>query len=282
MSAYQNILKEEIKFDKIKESDVAKEMVTAYMKDLIDYSESDIVIVGAGPAGLSCAYELSKVKGLKVAVVEASVSPGGGGWVSGQLMSAMVVRKPAHKFLDEVGIPYIDKSNYVVVEHAALFTSSMISKVIRGGVKLFNAVAVEDFIVRDNVVSGVVINWAPVTRAHGTQSCMDPSVLEAKVVVSGCGHDGPFGATGIHRLKQLGLVKEIPGMRALDMNAAEDALVEHTCEIVPGMVITGMEVAEAYGTSRPGATFGAMILSGVKAAHVALEVLAKQKARQVQ
>lgn len=29
---------------------------------------------------------------------------------------------------------------------------------------------------------------------HGLQSCMDPNVIEAKVVVSACGHDGPFGA----------------------------------------------------------------------------------------
>lgn len=43
--------------------------------------------------------------------------------------------------------------------------------------------------------SGVVTNWSLVAQAHGTQSCMDPNVMEAGVVVSACGHDGPFGAT---------------------------------------------------------------------------------------
>jgi hypothetical protein len=45
------------------------------------------------------------------------------------------------------------------------------------------------------LLAGVVTNWALVAQAHGTQCCMDPNVMEAGVVVSACGHDGPFGAT---------------------------------------------------------------------------------------
>lgn len=44
------------------------------------------------------------------------------------------------------------------------------------------------------------------------------------------------------RLAKLGMVTGAPGMAALDMNSAEDAVVKHTREIVPGMVICGMEV----------------------------------------
>lgn len=69
-------------------------------------------------------------------------------------------------------------------------------------VKLFNATAVEDLIIKPDPqmggarrVAGVVTNWSLVAQAHGTQSCMDPNVIEARVVVSACGHDGPFGAT---------------------------------------------------------------------------------------
>ena len=43
-------------------------------------------------------------------------------------------------------------------------------------------------------------------------------------------------------MAKLGLVKSAPGMAALDMNSAEDAVVNHTREVVPGMVICGMEV----------------------------------------
>ena len=37
------------------------------------------------------------------------------------------------------------------------------------------------------------------------------------------------------------MVSNVPGMSALDMNSAEDAVVGNTREVVPGMVICGME-----------------------------------------
>ncbi|KAL0442900.1 UNVERIFIED_CONTAM: Thiamine thiazole synthase 2, chloroplastic [Sesamum latifolium] len=113
---------------------------------------------------------------------------------------------------------------------------------------------------------------------HDTQSCMDPNVMEAKVVVSSCGHDGPFGATGVKRLKSIGMIDSVPGMKALDMNTAEDAIVRLTREIVPGMIVTGMEVAEIDGAPRMGPTFGAMMISGQKAAHLALRALGQPNA----
>jgi thiamine thiazole synthase len=36
-------------------------MTRRYFKDMDTYAEADVVIVGAGSAGLSCAYELSKI-----------------------------------------------------------------------------------------------------------------------------------------------------------------------------------------------------------------------------
>ena len=44
------------------------------------------------------------------------------------------------------------------------------------------------------------------------------------------------------RLAKLGMVTDAPGMAALDMNSAEDAVVKHTREICPGIVVCGMEV----------------------------------------
>jgi cysteine-dependent adenosine diphosphate thiazole synthase len=136
------------------------------------------------------------------------VSVSGGAWLGGQLFSAMVVRKPAHEFIAELGVPFDDEGDYVVVKHAALVTSTLLSKVLSApNVKLFNATAVEDLIVKDTEergrhVAGVVTNWALVTMNHDTQSCMDPNVLESKVVVSSTGHDGPMGATGEFRSLQ--------------------------------------------------------------------------------
>lgn len=76
-------------------------------------------------------------------------------------------------------------------------------------------------------------------------------------MVSSTGHDGPMGASGVKRLANLGLVGAgLPGMGALDMNTAEDAVVDRTREVIPGMVVCGMEVAELDGVPRMGPTFG--------------------------
>ena len=47
--------------------------------------------------------------------------------------------------------------------------------------------------------------------------------MEAKVVVTATGHDGPMGASSAKRLESLGaLPSGLPGMGALDMNTAEE------------------------------------------------------------
>lgn len=60
----------------------------------------------------------------------------------------------------------------------------------------------EDLIVREDefrgkYVGGAVTNWTLVSLNHDTQMCMDPNVLESKVMVSSTGHDGPMGASGM-------------------------------------------------------------------------------------
>jgi len=273
-------------FAPIRESQVSRAMTRRYFQDLDTYAESDIVIVGAGSCGLSAAYMLGKSRpDLKIAIIEASVSPGGGAWLGGQLFSAMVMRKPADAFLTEIGIPFDDEGDYVVVKHAALFTSTLLSKVLSfPNVKLFNATAVEDLITRplgdDNSsvrIAGVVTNWTLVSMHHDDQSCMDPNTINAPVVISTTGHDGPFGAFSVKRLVSMQQVEKLGGMRGLDMNSAEDAIVKRTREIIPGLIVGGMELSEVDGANRMGPTFGAMALSGMKAAEEALKVFEIRK-----
>jgi cysteine-dependent adenosine diphosphate thiazole synthase len=106
-------------FAPIRESQVSRAMTRRYFQDLDTYAECDIVIVGAGSCGLSAAYMLGKARpDLKIAIVEASVSPGGGAWLGGQLFSAMVMRKPADAFLTDLGVAFDDEGDFVVVKHA--------------------------------------------------------------------------------------------------------------------------------------------------------------------
>ncbi|KAK1994275.1 Thi4 family protein, partial [Colletotrichum falcatum] len=258
------------KFAPIRESQVSRAMTRRYFADLDAHAESDVVIVGAGSCGLSAAYVLAKARpDLRIAIVEAGVAPGGGAWLGGQLFSAMVMRKPADVFLDEVGVPYEDEGDFVVVKHAALFTSTVLSRVLQfPNVKLFNATTVEDLITRRREgaaasgagsgsgsevrVAGVVTNWTLVSMHHDDQSCMDPNTINAPVVISTTGHDGPFGAFSVKRLVSMRQIEQLGGMRGLDMQSAEDAIVKGTREIVPGLIVGGMELSEVDGANRMG------------------------------
>ncbi|KAJ4354151.1 thiamine metabolism- protein [Didymosphaeria variabile] len=279
---------ESFTFSPIRESQVSRAMTRRYFTDLDNYAESDIVIVGAGSCGLSTAYELAKKRpDLKIAIVEAGVAPGGGAWLGGQLFSAMVMRKPADAFLNDLGVPYEDEGDFVVVKHAALFTSTLLSKVLSfPNIKLFNATAVEDLITRPNPtasdpnavrIAGVVTNWTLVSMHHDDQSCMDPNTINAPLVISTTGHDGPFGAFCVKRLVSMQQLEKLGGMRGLDMRTAEDAIVKRTREVVKGLIVGGMELSEVDGANRMGPTFGAMALSGVKAAEEALKVIDERK-----
>ncbi|QRV73323.1 hypothetical protein RhiJN_01337 [Ceratobasidium sp. AG-Ba] len=247
------------KFAPIKEAQVSRAMTKRYFEDMYDRAVSDVVIVGAGSAGLSCAYHLAKSSpDLKITIIEAGVAPGGGAWLGGQLMTAMVVRKPADRFLTELGVPFEDEGPYVVVRHAAMFTSTVLSKVLA--------------FPNDGRVAGVVTNYTLVALNHHTQSCMDPQVITAPVIISATGHDGPMGAFCAKRLVSTGLLKELGDMRCLDMNRSEPAIVNGTREVHPGLIMTGMELSEHDGANRMGPTFGAMMASGIKAAHEALRI----------
>ncbi|KAL9000960.1 MAG: hypothetical protein Q9169_000444 [Polycauliona sp. 2 TL-2023] len=299
---------DQFNFEPIRESQVSRAMTRRYFQDLDAYAESDIVIVGAGSCGLSAAYMLGKARpDLKIALIESGVAPGGGAWLGGQLFSAMVMRKPADAFLRELSVPkthiahithpklsqqpYEDEGTHVVVKHAALFTSTILSKVLSfPNIKLFNATAVEDLITRPLLpssssknnnntirIAGVVTNWTLVSLNHDNQSCMDPNTINSPLVISTTGHDGPFGAFSVKRLLSMQAIEKLGGMQGLDMNSAEDAIVKGTREVVPGLIVGGMELSEVDGANRMGPTFGAMALSGVKAAEVALEVLDERR-----
>lgn len=122
----------DFQFRPIRESTVSRAMTSRYFKDLDKFAVSDVVIIGCGSSGLSAAYVIAKNRpDLKIAILEANVAPGGGAWLGGQLFSAMIMRKPADLFLKELEIPYEDEGDYVVVKHAALFTSTLLSKVLQ-------------------------------------------------------------------------------------------------------------------------------------------------------
>jgi len=125
-----------------------------------------------------------------------------------------------------------------------------------------------------NRVAGIVINWTPVQALPHEITCVDPIGLECELVIDSTGHD----AYVIQALEKRGLAKRI-GEGGMWIEKSEDAVVEHTGLAYPGVVVAGMAVCSTYGLPRMGPTFGAMLLSGKRAAEVALEQLGKTPKR---
>ena len=64
-------------FHPIAEKDVTRAIVSSFLRQLEDYTESDVIIVGGGPSGLMAGKELG-IKGVKVLIVERNNYLGGG------------------------------------------------------------------------------------------------------------------------------------------------------------------------------------------------------------
>lgn len=160
---------------------------------------------------------------------------------------------------------YSQVGNGLYVLDSIELASTLASKAVKAGAKIFNMVEVEDLVVKDGRVSGLVINWTPVmmTGLH-----VDPLTVEAKFVVDSTGH----GAQISQHLLKRGLIKAIPGEGPMWAEKGEELTVEHTREVFPGLYATGMAANALAGAPRMGPIFGGMLLSGRKAA---LEILQK-------
>lgn len=257
-------------FAKVGEKEVTRAIVEEFTKQFKEYVESDVIIIGAGPSGLMMGRDLARKK-IKVLIVERNNYLGGGFWIGGYLMNKLTVRAPAQSVLDELGIPYILYVKGLYVADGPHACSKLIAAACDAGVKFANMSIFDDVVLREgNRVAGVVINWTPVTALPREITCVDPVALEAKIVVDATGHD----ACVVSKLHERGLLSK-PGFGAMWVERSEDLVVEHTKEVHPGLIVCGMSVTTTFGLPRMGPTFGAMLLSGKRAAEVALELLKK-------
>lgn len=258
-------------FETVGEKDITRAIVSGFAKDLQDYAESDVIIVGGGPSGLMAGKELAS-KGVKTLIIERNNYLGGGFWIGGFLMNKITVRAPAEKVLDELGIPYEEFSKGLYVTGGPHACSKLVAAACDAGVNILNMVKFDDVVFHEDGVNGVVVNWTPVSALPREITCVDPIALESKIVIDATGHD----ACVVKKLEERGLLKT-RGFGAMWVEKSEGLIVEHTGEVHPGLITTGMAVSTTYGLPRMGPTFGAMLLSGKKAADIAHEKLREGK-----
>ncbi|AKH96838.1 thiazole biosynthesis protein [Halanaeroarchaeum sulfurireducens] len=262
--------------------------------------ESDVLIVGGGPSGSIAAKELAE-RDLDVVVLERENYLGGGFWQGGYLMNTVTFRDPSQHILDELDVRYesVKDQPGLFVANAPHATAATAAAAGAAGATIHTMTEFTDVVIRDGYrVTGAVINWTPVGSLPNDPP-IDPVPITADVVIDASGHDAVVAA----KLAQRGAldlpldtaatdngpeVETDPDAEAIDrrlpghdasthgsmwINESEDAVVEHTDTIHDGLIVTGMAVGTVFGLPRMGPTFGAMLVSGKRAARVALREL---------
>lgn len=254
---------------KARERDVTRAIFREWAAMFEECLETDVIVVGAGPSGLVCARDLA-LDGARVIVIESNNYLGGGFWIGGHLMNAVTVREPAHELLLECGVPMKQADeDGLWVAHGPHACAKLIAATCDAGVRFLNLTSVEDVVLRaSGRVEGVVVNWTPVRALPRAITCVDPVALETSVVVDATGHD----ARVVKSLADRGLLM-LPGNGPMDVINSEEAVLERTGEVFPGLIAVGMAVAAVHQLPRMGPTFGAMLLSGRSGARQASALL---------
>jgi thiazole biosynthesis enzyme len=251
---------------------ISRAIVESYMKDFMEAMEVDIAVAGAGPAGLVTAYSLAK-EGVRVVVFERQLRVGGGMSGGGMMFNRIVVQEEGKKILDEFEVPAkeYEKGYYVADSLEAI--STICSRAIKAGAKIFNLINVEDVMVReDDRITGLVLNWSAVSwsRLH-----VDPLTVRCKVAVDATGHEAEVCRIVVGKIgpKLRTKTGEVIGEKSMWAERGEREIRENTREVYPGLVVAGMTANAVFGSPRMGAIFGGMLLSGKRAAQVAVELI---------
>jgi len=247
----------------VDEATITRAIIRKAADELIEMAESDVVIVGAGPAGLTAARYLAKA-GFKTLLFERRLSFGGGIGGGGMQLHKMVVQYPANKIIEEVGCKLEQVAEGVYVADVATMMAKLAAGAIDAGAKIIFGVTVEDLIYRAESiprVTGVVVQWTSVTMS-GLH--VDPLAFKTKAVVDCTGHDAEVLAVASKKIPELKI--SVPGEKSMWAPLAERLVVENTTQVCPGLYAAGMAVAALHQTPRMGPIFGGMLLSGRRAA----------------
>ena len=251
---------------------ISRAIIESFNEDFLNAMDVDVAIGGAGPAGLTAAYYLA-LKKVKTVVFERGLRPGGGMPGGGMMFNTIVVQEEAKEILDEFNIRTKEYQEGYYTADSVEASSAICLKAIQAGAKVFNLMTIEDVMVRDNNrVNGLVLNWSSVDLA---KLHVDPLSMRAKAVIDATGHACEICQIIVNKLGGR-LNTEgggIIGEKSMWADVAENNILENTQEVYPGLVVAGMAANAVYGTHRMGPIFGGMLLSGRRAAEVAIGII---------
>ncbi len=255
---------------------ISRVIIKSFMKDFLEVMEVDVAIGGAGPAGMTAAYYLAK-DGIKTVIFERCLRPGGGMPGGGMMFNTIVVQEEAKEILDEFEIRTEEYEKDYYIADSVEASSGICFKAIQAGAKIFNLMSIEDVMIRENNrVTGLVLNWSAVTLA---KMHVDPMTIRSKMVIDATGHASEICHIIVDKLG--GRLRTegggIMGEKSMWAEVAEMKVMENTKEVYPGLIVAGMAANAVCGTPRMGPIFGGMLLSGRRAAEVALEILQQLK-----
>lgn len=262
---------------KLDDIEISRAIIGGFYEKLLDSLELDVALVGAGPSNMMCGILLGE-KGIKTAIFESKLAPGGGIWGGGMMFNEVVVQDTVLHLLDKVNVRYEEKrKGYYTVDSVEL-ASTLISKCVKSGVKIFNLIKVVDVMFRERQdekrVNGLVLQWSPVERI---ELHVDPLTLKAKYVVDGTGHPAEVCSVFSEKMNVAlnTSAGKVLGEGSMWADRGEELTVNNASEVFPGLFVTGMAGNAVMGTPRMGPIFGGMLLSGEKIAGIISEKLNK-------
>jgi len=247
------------------EGDLAKLIVKKSMERLSEIVDVDVLIVGAGFAGLTAAWLLALNK-FRVLIVDESLRLAGmGGSTPIVLPVALIEEGEAVEIAKDTGIRlYSGLSGIYVVDPSEALLKICV-KALDAGANLWLGIKIEDVITRgrgDELrVTGALVNTAlPLDDREGT----NPLYIWARAVIDATDYECCVVRTLVKKHPEIKL--EVPGASSGNVWVGEKEIIEKTGMVVPGLYVAGLSVAELYNANRVGPLIGGLIISGRKVA----------------
>jgi thiamine thiazole synthase len=249
---------------------ISRSIIEAYQEKFQAHLDVDVALVGAGPTNMVAGYYLGKA-GVKAAVFESKLAPGGGMWGGGMMFNEVVIQEDALHITEDIGIVCRSKGDGYYTMDSVEAASTLISSCIKAGTVIFNLVRVVDVLFREEAgrtrVAGLVVSWSAVEKL-GLH--VDPLGMKASYVVDGTGHPADICRIVTRKMdaKLNTRTGDVVGEMPLWADKGEQFTVANTGEAFPGLYVAGMAANNAFGGPRMGPIFGGMLLSGKKVAEI--------------